>query len=130
VVNENDRNTELERRSKALFDESVEGLSGNIRSKLTQARHAALAEAGTHRSSRRVWLPAAGLATAAAITAFVVVPQLRQERAMPESVASADDMAILLNSDDLELLEDIEFYAWLDSDGDAQPTGSDSDARS
>ncbi len=115
MVSEENSRTAFEQRSKALFDESVAELDGSIRSRLTQARHAALEGADTQRRYR-VWLPLAGLATAAAVTAFVVVPGLRQQRTLPTSTASADDMTLLLNSEDLELLEDMEFYAWLDGD--------------
>ncbi|HEY5807523.1 MAG TPA: hypothetical protein VIT67_06125, partial [Povalibacter sp.] len=89
----------FEQRSKALFDESVEQLNGNIRSRLTQARHQATEQADASRSRRRFWIPAAGL-TAAALATIVVMPYIRNERSgLPESFATADDMAMLLNSD-------------------------------
>ena len=56
-----DPQTPFERRSKTAFDESVDNLSGEIRSRLTQARHRALEEAAAPRVTRRLWLPAAGL---------------------------------------------------------------------
>ena len=127
-MSESDPNAKFEQRTKALFDESVDGLNGNLRSRLTQARHQALTEAGSSRISRRVWIPAAGLTTVAAITAFVVVPRIQSEHREMEAFASADDMAILLNNDDFEMLEDIEFYAWLDSNpDDASEHSSDDD---
>ena len=127
-MSESDPNAKFEQRTKALFDESVDGLNGNLRSRLTQARHQALTEAGSSRISRRVWIPAAGLTTVAAITAFVVVPRIQSEHRETEAFASADDMAILLNNDDFEMLEDIEFYAWLDSNpNDASEHSSDDD---
>ena len=103
-MSESDPNAKFEQRTKALFDESVDGLNGNLRSRLTQARHQALTEAGSSRISRRVWIPAAGLTTVAAITAFVVVPRIQSEHRETEAFASADDMAILLNNDDLDRL--------------------------
>ena len=130
-MNETDPNAEFEKRSKALFDESVEGLSGEVRSRLTQARHRALAAAGTRRTSRTFWIPIAGLATAAAIAALILVPQMKHAQGVAEPFAS-DDVALLLNGEDLALLEDIEFYAWLDSDIDETNDSSEanSDARS
>lgn len=131
-MNEIDPHAEFEKRSKALFDQSVEGLSGEVRSRLTQARHRALAEAGTRRSSRPVWIPIAGLATAAAVAALILIPQMKHAQEMAEPLAS-DDVALLLNGEDLALLEDIEFYAWLDSDLDEMDDSSseaNSDARS
>ncbi|MFL6578396.1 MAG: hypothetical protein ACJ8MR_17360 [Povalibacter sp.] len=132
-MSELDPDENFEKRTKALFDDSVESVNGNIRSRLTQARHQALEEASKQRISRRIWIPLAGMATAAAVTALVVLPQMHQKRGAPEAFASADDMAILLNSEDLEMLEDMEFYAWLDSDADDSSddsSGTDGDARS
>jgi hypothetical protein len=130
MVNRNDDpQTGLEQRSKALFDESVEHLSGNIRSRLTQARHKAVAEASTSHVTRRFWLPAVGLAVAAVAAVMIVMPRVRSDRGLPESFVAADDMTILLNSDDdLELLEDMEFYAWMDSEA-AASDGDSSDVR-
>jgi hypothetical protein len=115
--------TEFERRSKALFDESVAGLNGELRSRLTQARHRALAEVPISRlqTMRRFWMPTAGLAATALIAVLVVMPYTRTERALPATFAAAEDMALLLNDDDLEMIEDMEFYAWLDSDPLALP---------
>jgi hypothetical protein len=115
--------TEFEKRSKALFDESVDGLNGQLRSRLTQARYKALAEVPVSRlqATRRFWMPAAGLAATALIAVLVVMPYTRTERALPATFAAADDMALLLNDDDLEMIEDMEFYAWLDSDPQALP---------
>lgn len=114
---------DFEKRSKRAFDESVAGLNGNIRSRLTQARHAALAQmpAARERDSRRFWIPAAGFGAAALIAAVAIVPGISTERALPETFAAADDMALLLNNDDLEMIEDLEFYAWLDGDSQALP---------
>jgi hypothetical protein len=43
---------------------------------------------------------------------------------------ASDDVALLLNGEDLALLEDIEFYAWLDSDAETIPSTENSDVRS
>jgi len=109
---------DFEKRSKALFDDSVAGLNGNIRSRLTQARHRALAQMPSSGvgTTRRFWLPAAGIGAAALLAALVIAPRPGANRALPESLAAADDMALLLTTDELEMIEDMEFYAWLDSD--------------
>ena len=129
-MTEIDPNAEFEKRSKAVFDDSVENLPGDIRSRLTQARHQALAEAGGRGLSRRAWIPAAAVAGAAALTAVIVVPQInRSQRTEP---FASDDVALLLNGEDLALIEDIEFYAWLDSDAEAsgEPSAENIDVRS
>ena len=119
--------TPFERRSKAAFDESVDNLSGEIRSRLTQARHRALEEAAAPRVTRRLWLPAAGLTAAAVAAVVVITPRVTQERGMPESLAS-EDLAMLLNDDDLELIENMDFYAWVEDNLDATAMETD-DAR-
>ena len=46
---------------------------------------------------------------------------------MPESFAS-EDLAMLLNDDDLELIENMDFYAWVEDNLDATAMETD-DAR-
>ena len=122
-----DPQTPFERRSKTAFDESVDNLSGEIRSRLTQARHRALEEAAAPRVTRRLWLPAAGLTAAAVAAVVVITPRVTQERGMPESFAS-EDLTMLLNDDDLELIENMDFYAWVEDNLDATAMETD-DAR-
>jgi hypothetical protein len=106
----------IEARSKTVFDTSVSELNGNVRSRLTQARHAAVAE--LERGKRPVWqrmlVPASGLAATAIIAALVFMPDMH--RAGPVGPALADDMPLLLDSDNMDMLENLEFYAWLDDD--------------
>lgn len=125
-----DPKTPLEERSKALFDESVEELPAHIRSRLTQARHRAL-EHAPGSVSRRIWLSAAGLTAAAVAAVVVIAPRVTNERSIPESFAAADDMAMLLNDDDLELIENMEFYAWMEDgvDATAVPDDGSTDAQ-
>jgi hypothetical protein len=103
-------------RSKELFDESVERLDGRTRSKLTQARHAALEElrAGSPRW-RGFRLPAAGLATLAVAAVLVVAWTGLDRSAAPlAGPLPLDDLDIVADSDNLEMLQDVEFYAWLE----------------
>ncbi len=109
----------LERHAKALFDESVEALDGARLSELNRARHRALEE--LDRSGVNWWgtmLPAGG---AAALTvALVAVLLLRTETTeveLPVEPTSAElDFEMLINEDSLEMLEELEFYSWLDLD--------------
>ena len=101
-------------KAKQLFDESVEGLGGQTRSRLNQGRQAALAELDSGRSRWMHWAPAAGLTAAAAAT-FVLWtgnPQI-DVLATPEVTS---DMEILLTEDSLEMIEDLEFYSWIEFD--------------
>lgn len=116
----------LEARSKAVFDASVDGLNANVRSRLTQARFAAVGELERKTRPRwlRVWMPVAGLVTAALVVALIVVPGMNRTGHSGATVAD-DDIPLLLE-DNIEMIEDMEFYAWLDDqslddDGATQP---------
>jgi hypothetical protein len=106
---------EIEQRAKSLFDESVERLDGQTRSKLTRARQAALDEL-KHQRARPRWLahPLGGL-TAAALVAVVVLmwPGVVRTPTGP-GAEPRDDLEIVANGDEIEMLQDVEFYAWLD----------------
>jgi hypothetical protein len=112
----------FEARSKELFDESVERLDGRTRSKLTQARHAALEEL---RDGKTRWhgfrLPAAALATVAVAAVLVVTWTGLNQSAAPGGGLPLDDFDIVADSDNLEMLQDVEFYAWLDDAGVPDP---------
>jgi hypothetical protein len=125
---------ELEARAKRVFDESVEQLDAHTRSRLTQARFRALRE-----PPRRPWWPldwslsrhSAWTPAAAAVASLVVGWALWQGRASPETdlqVASVEptDLEILLAEEDLALLEELDFYDWLERQPEfAAPTGAD-----
>lgn len=99
---------ELERKAQALFEDSVERLDARTRSKLTQARNRALDEVKQGAARRRwVWAPAGGFALATVIAVGVVLWPGRG----PQPDAAVEDLEIAADSD---LLEDVEFYAWLD----------------
>ena len=104
---------ELEHKARALFEDSVERLDARTRSKLTQARNRALDEVKKGAARRRwIWAPAGGFALAAVVAVGVV---LWSGRTAPQPGAAAlEDLEIVADSDNLELLQDVEFYAWLD----------------
>lgn len=112
-MNEDANETGLERRAKRAFDESVAALDGQTRSRLARARIRAL-EAGPGRSWLTVnrLLPAGALAAAALAAAVLLNGPLTTEPDM-ELVATGD-LDILLGEEDLELLEELEFYSWLE----------------
>lgn len=117
------QDADLERRAKALFEEGVSGLDGHVRSRLTQARYAAAAQLQQKSPVHRIWLPIAGLATAALVALVVVfgrLPGPGVEQPPAFAALTGEDMVILANSENLELLEDMEFYAWLESEADGQ----------
>ncbi len=110
-------------RAAALFDESVQALDGETRSRLNRGRQRALEAAAGARPAMlwRAWVPAGGVA---AIAAVAVAMLLWNGAEMPGSQAAtiAADFEILMDEDSLEMLEELEFYSWLDSEDD---TGGD-----
>lgn len=103
--------------AKQLFDESVEGLDGQTRSRLNRGRQAALEELETGRPAWVQWAPAAGLAAAAIFGVVLWTGNQPVDQLTPE--ASVADFEILLTQDSFEMLEDLEFYSWIDLDEDA-----------
>jgi len=124
-----DERTELERRARTLFDESVEGLDGETRSRLNRARQAAVAEARhAARNPWRQWLP---LAAAASVALLAVIlwrvpgsgpaPSARNGDAAP----AAEVVEMLGATDDVDMIsDDPEFYRWLAVQGLPGPNGS------
>ena len=65
--------SELERKARALFEDSVERLDARTRSKLTQARNRALDEVKNGAVRRRwIWAPAGGVALAAIVAVVML----------------------------------------------------------
>jgi len=110
----------LEARSKALFDASVAALDGSTRSRLNQARHAALKQA--QQRPRTVWWMPALASAALAMLVALILPRMQPQQqpldassntAEEVSLAAADDLTLLMNDENLDLLEEMEFYTWL-----------------
>ena len=104
-------------KAKQLFDESVEGLDGQTRSRLNRGRQVALDELKTGRPVWVQWAPAAGVAAAAVVAVVLWTGNPPVDDLTPES--SAADFEILLTEDSFEMLGDLEFYSWIDLDEDA-----------
>jgi hypothetical protein len=102
------------RRIKAALDEGNEHLDARVRSRLRQARSAALAQVHPRpRLWSRQWVPALGVA-AAAVLAVLVWPHA------PSSLQPQDealnDLEIVLAGENLDLLENLDFYEWVDAE--------------
>ncbi len=104
----------LEQSAKALFDDSVERLDAATLSKLNQGRQTALEEAAAATSRQWLrWVPATGMATAALVAVIV----LRGPAVVDVPLASdptPTDFEILMGEDALEMIEELEFYSWID----------------
>ena len=106
---------QLEQSAKALFDDSVARLDAATLSKLNQGRQAAIAELADGNPARHWvrWMPATGVAT----VALVAILMLRGPADIDVPIASdptITDFEILLGEDSLEMIEDLEFYSWID----------------
>jgi hypothetical protein len=121
----NETLTEFERNARKVLEESVLRIDARTRSRLNQARHAAL-EAAQGRS--RVWwrsltlMPAAGAAAAAVLVAVMLWHRPPAgDLPVPDAQRSAvEDLDLLADSDGLELVEggDGSFYEWAVAESD------------
>jgi hypothetical protein len=113
----------LEKRSRELFDASVEDIDMRVRSRLTQARHAALEAVAARPSGffRATWVPSAAGITAAAVLAVALwfgAPHGSHGTTAADPQASFEDLDIVAASDEnsgdpMEMLQDdVEFYDW------------------
>ena len=117
---------DFEQRTRELFDREVAGLDAATRSKLNQARQRALTEMDRPALlPLRIPVPQAAVA-AVAVAAISALFIFRADVTTDDSsidFAAASDIEILLAEDDLEFLEELEFYAWLE----AQPEFADTE---
>ena len=122
----------FEERSRALFHDSVEGLDFATRSRLTQARNAALEVAST---SRRPWFFRPGLWAPAGVTAAAILgaflwlgsPLGHHAATVADGQPSLEDLEIVASSDEssgdaLDMLQDdVEFYDWANKAANPEP---------
>jgi len=136
---------EFERQLRELLEEGVRRVGGHARSRLNQARHAALAETARpgrqwrlpFRSAawagrRLLWMPAAGAVAAAVLVAFVLWPHPPQASfpAVEASHATVTDLDLLADHDGMELVQggDGQFYEWAMAQAESDPAGQSSGA--
>jgi len=110
--------TQFERNARVVLEQSLSRIDARTRSRLNQARHAALEAAGAR---RRAWwrsltlMPTAGAAAAALLVAVLLWHgQPGGEAPVLEAQHPAEDMDLLADSEALELLDgwDGPFYEW------------------
>ena len=107
---------ELLRRIRRELDQSVASLDGETRSRLSSARSKALASGQGRR--RSAWWPAGGLALASLLVLAVMVTRLQPTgpdgELRVELLEDDQDLELVTTIEHLELLEDLEFYYWLE----------------
>jgi hypothetical protein len=121
------RESEIAERARELFAESVAGLDGHTRSRLSRARAAAVAAAAERgpRSWLVPWRPASpwrafspllsgGVAVAlVALFSLAVVLQAPDAPVATATPVVLNDLDLLLEGESLDFFEELEFYAWL-----------------
>ena len=121
MSNDTERQEEFAQQAKELFDESVDRLDAATLSRLNQGRQRALAELDREASELGVWLrwvPVTGVAAAALVAVMVMNGQ-----GPGEQPVTASDFEMLLEEDSLEMLDELEFYTWLEL-ADAEVNGN------
>jgi len=112
-----ERLTEFEQRSRVVLEESVLRIDGRIRSRLNQARQAAVADARRPTFWRFFTLvPSAG-AVAAALLLTMVLWHRQPQVEMPVvegTHSTVEDLDLLADGEGLDLMEggDNSFYEW------------------
>ena len=123
---------EFERQTRLVLEGSVMRIDGRIRSRLNQARHAALAEASRGRPvfwRRFMLMPAAGAVAAAVMVAFVLWPHSPQG-GLESGHTTVEDLDLVADSDALDLVSDGSdgsdgaFYEWAVDQSDTNESSS------
>ncbi|MGD8975956.1 MAG: DUF3619 family protein [Gammaproteobacteria bacterium] len=112
----------LEEGAERLYRQQLDALEPDVRRRLADARRQALAAAQTGSKPRLplpVLIPAGAAAAVVAGLVIVLGRQPGPEGGYDPLVAAdppVEDMEILLGNEDLELLDDLDFYLWLDDE--------------
>lgn len=102
---------------RGALDEGAETLDDATLARLQHARRQALQQGGQQRGPISTgwiarWIPATGLAAAMAVlvatTLWMAIPQM--------DLPSVEEIELLTSNENLELLDELEFYQWLDED--------------
>jgi hypothetical protein len=125
---------EFEQRARALLEDSALRIDGRVRSRLNQARHAAI-EAALASRRPSFWrrfslMPVASAVAAAVLVAFVLWPHSHQGDLVSEGGHErVEDLDLLADGDALDLVSDEAdggaFYEWAVDQADSnEPSGT------
>ncbi|HEX2586475.1 MAG TPA: DUF3619 family protein [Steroidobacteraceae bacterium] len=114
---EDKNNGALEQRTRDVFDQQTASLDAHTLSRLNQARQAALNVVRKEKTAAMPrWLMPAGSVAALALVATMAF------RFMPGTINSSgqalsplEDMEIIASNEDIDLLQDVDFYDSLDN---------------
>ncbi len=128
--------TDFERRARVALEESVTRIDGRVRSRLNQARQAAVEAAESHRrplfSRLFTLVPTASAAAAALLVAIFLVHRGPQTEVVRTPPAAVEDLDLLADSDGLDLVEEGgdgsgSFYEWAADQTQTEAGGSETD---
>jgi hypothetical protein len=121
--------SEVERRMRQVLEESVSRTDARVRSRLNQARHAALeaAVSSAGRSHNKTFwrlqtlMPATGAVAAALVFAIVLWGRPEHRLPLEGSQTAVEDIELIADDEALNLMEegDRSFYEWAVSQDDA-----------
>ena len=125
-------NDAFEIRSRALFQDSVDGLDMRIRSRLTQARSMALEAAHSRPPwlfGWKMWAPATGVTAAAILGLGLMIgaPIGHQVATLADVQSNFEDLDLVASTDEgsadaMEMLQDdIDFYDFADKAANSGP---------
>lgn len=118
---------EFVRRSKEIFERHVAQTDGTTRARLRAARARATRAGGSRVAVFGIPRPAAGGALAAAalavVAAWLLIPPSADVERARFDMAQADDLELLLDDEEFDVVEELEFYAWLEEQ--TQPERAD-----
>jgi len=109
----NEQDNKFEKMAKAAFDSSVEKLDAATLSRLNRGRQEALQELESPRHRWSRWMPATGVAAAVLVAIVMLQSPVNIDDAV--SPTNLTDIEILLGEDSIEMLEELEFYSWIDT---------------
>jgi len=114
---ENQSDAVLEQRTRDVFDQHTASLDAHTLSRLNQARQIALNVVRKDKSAAMPrWLMPAGSVAALALVATMTFHFSRSTGVNPAPTLSPlEDMEIIASNEDIDLLQDVDFYDSLDS---------------
>ena len=115
-MNEDDRK-KLEQEARATYDRAVSGIDPKVSAELAAARRRAIIQ-GSPASPLR-WMLPAGAAAAIAAGLIIGLPDADPEHPGLIATDAVEDMELLLADESLEMIEELDFYLWLDVEPDA-----------
>ena len=128
-----DDNASFVKAASELLRRSADDIDGATASRLNRARQAALLQLPRRRRASQWLAPALSTAAVGALALGLWLnPGIDRDVPVlnPSADLTAADMDLLLADDSLEMLEELEFYAWLDAERSDDELGAELESAS